>query len=695
MPESPQKSSVRTGSAAYDRKREQAKARSAAITLAGQDIGALPPPKNLARRLQADRSFRFFCEAYFPDVFTLAWSPDHLRVITKIETSVIDHEVFAVAMPRGMGKTTLCQIAVLWVILTGLHSYVMLVASTDEYAVAALSNIKSHLSGNRRLLEDYPEAIYPIACLEGQPRRALGQRYYGRPTHISWGIDRIVMPTIPGSRCSGAVVQVSGLTGNIRGALFVRPDGTQVRPSFAVIDDPQTDQSARSPSQVHERLAIINGAIAGLAGPGKRTAMIMPCTVIRAGDLADQLLDREKNPLWQGERTRMVYAFPTNEALWTEYGQIRADSYRNGGQGREATAFYARNRDAMDEGARVAWPERHLPNELSAIQHAMNIRLQDESAFWAEYQNQPLSDDGLNEGAISTDTVTAKANGVPRGVVPAGASHMTVFMDVQKSMIFFMVLACDDDFTAHVVDYGSFPDQQRPYYTLRDAKRTLSMEKPDASLEALILHGLDSVAERLLPRDWVREDGAMLRVDRCLIDANWGESTGTVRAFCRRSKFANLLTPAHGRYVSASQVPIGDKSKARGERVGLNWRVSVIAGQRHAIFDTNFWKSFLFSRISMSMGDRGGLTLFGRPGDHVMLADHLTAERPIRTQAKGRVIDEFKLSPGRDNHFLDCLAGCMVGVSIEGVDALKPSMGAPPKRKPIRLSELRGRRIGS
>ena len=41
-------------------------------------------------------------------------------------------------------------------------------------------------------------------------------------------------------------------------------------------------------------LSIVSGAITGLAGPGQRTAIIVPCTVIRSGDMADQLLDRQR-----------------------------------------------------------------------------------------------------------------------------------------------------------------------------------------------------------------------------------------------------------------------------------------------------------------------------------------------------------------------------------------------------------------
>ena len=206
----------------------------------------MPAPRDLARRARADTDFRFFCEAYFPHLFTLAWSDDHLRVIAKIERVVRGHETLAVAMPRGSGKTSMCLTAVQWAILSGQHPFVYLIAATNEAALALLANIKSHLAGNELLLADYPEAVYPIRCLQGETRRCRGQRYYGVPTRIGWGVDELVMPTIPASRCSGSIVRVSGITGNIRGALHTRADGTQVRPTLVVCDDPQTDQSARS-----------------------------------------------------------------------------------------------------------------------------------------------------------------------------------------------------------------------------------------------------------------------------------------------------------------------------------------------------------------------------------------------------------------------------------------------------------------
>lgn len=67
------------------------------------------------------------------------------------------------------------------------------------------------------------------------------------------------------------------------------PDGRSVRPELVVLDDPQTDESARSLSQCATRESILAGAVLGLAGPGKKISGIMPCTVIRPGDMRERV----------------------------------------------------------------------------------------------------------------------------------------------------------------------------------------------------------------------------------------------------------------------------------------------------------------------------------------------------------------------------------------------------------------------
>ena len=196
--------------------------------------------------------------------------------------------------------------------LYGHRDFVCLIGSDEGHAMDMLESIKTELDGNDLLLEDFPEVVLsdPVPRRHRQSLLAASSIRAQR-THIGWTAKEIVLPTIADSRASGAIIKVAGITGRIRGMKYKRPDGRSARPSLVVIDDPQTDESARSLSQCATRESILAGAVLGLAGPGKKIAGIMPCTVIRPGDMADNILDRDKHPEWNGERTKMVYSFPS------------------------------------------------------------------------------------------------------------------------------------------------------------------------------------------------------------------------------------------------------------------------------------------------------------------------------------------------------------------------------------------------
>ncbi|MFW5698671.1 MAG: terminase gpA endonuclease subunit, partial [Planctomycetota bacterium] len=620
------------------------------------------------------------------------------RVMGKIEQAVLEGGLFALAMPRGSGKTSLAECACLWAILYGHRDFVCLIGSDEAHAADMLDSLKTELETNDRLLEDFPEAVFPIQALDGIPHRAGGQLYHGERTHIGWTAKEIVMPTIPDSPASGAIIKVAGITGRIRGMKFKRPDGQAVRPSLVVLDDPQTDESARSVSQCQHREATLAGAVLGLAGPGRKIAGVMPCTVIRPGDMADRILDRELHPEWNGERTKMLYASPKATRLWERYAELRAESLRAGRGLELATQFYRDHRADMDAGARIAWPDRHNPDELSAIQHAMNLQLQDERAFWAEYQNEPLPDALAETDDLNVDVLLGRLNGYERRQIPTAAEHLTAFVDVQQKALFYVVCAWAADFSGWIIDYGTWPDQKRDYFTLRDLRSTLAMVAKGAGLEGSIYHGLEKLSADLMDRRWRRDDGAELSIDRLLIDANWGQSTDVVYQFCRASNYRANLLPSHGRYVGASSLPMSEQRRKRGDRVGLNWRLPGLTGRRairHVVFDANYWKSFIHARLCVAMGDPGGLSLWGRAGErHRRFAEHCCAEYRVRTAGRGREVDEWKLRPeGDDNHWFDGVVGCAVAASILGAAIPEVDGNGPAKdRKRIRLSSYKSSR---
>lgn len=665
----------------------------------GRDIGDLPEVANKERKDSCRYDLKLFCETYLPDAFNLAWSDDHLRCIGMLEQSVLEGGLFALALPRGFGKTTLCETAAIWAILYGHRQFITLVGATEEAAVEMLDSIKTEIETNELLSEDFPETCYPIASLEGISNRCAGQTYHGVRTRITWSAKELVMPTVDVSPASGTVVRVAGITGRIRGMKHKRADGKTVRPELVIVDDPQTRESARSLEQNKLRLKILSGDILGLAGPDKKIAAMMPCTIIEPGDMADQILDREKHPEWNGEKTRLLYKLPDDMKLWDEYAEIRADSLREDKNIKKATEFYRAHREEMDKGAVVAWPARFEKDELSAVQNAMNLMFRDSVAFASEYQNEPMKDDIGEESIMTADAIASKLNGIERERVPLDCTRLTMFVDVQKKCLFYTICAWNDEFSGAVIDYGTFPPQRNRRFTLDTLNPTLQDLYPHKAIEAQLYAAFTAFFKEKMDHVYLREDGMEMSIERAMIDANWGESTDVVYQYCRQTEFKGRVMPAHGHYIGASSRPMSEYRKKPGERLGLNWYMPSVTGKRairHVVFDTNFWKSFVHSRLGTSIGDHGCLTLWGsRPVVHELYSEHMTAEYRIKTAGRGRTVDEWRLRPERsDNHWLDCTVGCAVIASMLG-SALPETQGIAQRREPRKLSESRSAQVPS
>lgn len=668
----------------YDDLRSRAAERSRNASRAGREIGPLPEVQNISRRESTVLDFGRYCEIYRRKTFALRWSADHLRMISKIEEVVLRGGRQAYAMCRGFGKTSMCEAAAEWAHFHGHSPFTALIGATDDAADEMLESIKKEIEDNDLLLADFPEVCYPIRCLEGINHRVGGQILDGRNTNIQWTAGEIVLPTVQGSKASGSCIKVAGIVGRVRGMRRKMPDGTSARPRLVIIDDPQTDASARSPAQCQARENVLSKAIMGLGGPNVEIAAIMPCTVIQPGDMADRMLDRAVHPEWCGERSQLVYSFPTDTEIWRQYGELRKDDLRNGDRlTPTANAFYVANRERMDAGCVVAWDEFRKPNELSAIQSAMNLLIDDEDAFWSERQNKPRPIKVGDAKELIAAEVVERLNTKPRWEAPAAATRVTTFVDVQQRLLYYAVCAWAEDFTGWVIDYGSWPDQRKSYYTYRDCNPTIQVATKINSLEGSIFAALCLLGKQIYERRY-----GTLSPGLNLIDGSWGLSTETVYKYS--AMHAPLVMTSHGRGIQAGDNPMAVWAKQQGERRGLNWIVPPLkAGResRHVTYDSNFWKSFVAARLSMPMGERGALTLFGdKPAAHRLLADHVTAEYSVRTEGRGREIEEWKLKAHKpDNHLLDCLAGCAVAASVLGTQV--PDTVAP-KLEPVKYSEI-------
>lgn len=675
----------------YGARKERERERNAKQSRSGRDIGPIPEVVDPKRKAKAKESLRVFLESYFPQRFKLAWSRDHLKVIDKIERAVLHGGLFALAMPRGSGKTTISECAMLWAVLYGFRQFGVLIGASGDSATNLIDSLKAELDTNDLLLDDFPEVCFPIRALEGITNRAPGQHCCGEPTNIGWKGKRIVLPTIKGSLASGAIIVVRSLQGAIRGLKFTRADGQSVRPDFVIPDDPQTDASARSELQCRQRSKTLATSVMGLAGPGKKITAVMPCTVIRKGDLASEYLDRNLHPEWAGDTCKLVLSFPTNEDLWAEYMRIRDDDLRNDGDGSKATAFYKKNRKAMDAGAEVSWPERYEPGQISGIQYAMDLYLSIDpekvAAFHSEYQNDP-QDTTVSSTRLEASAISSKVSGLDASRVPAQATIVTSMIDVQHNLLYWLVAAWGDGFTGSVLHYGTWPDQPTNYFNSRSAQRTFAGVYPGLPLAAQIQKALTDLVPALLARKFVREDGTEMRISRLLIDAADGHVTDPVCDFIRAGNHGSIVRPSRGVGIGPADKPLSEYFRKEGERHGDHWIEAKMAKRtiQHVRFDANYWKSQMAQGLAAQPGQRGCITLYGTSQtNHRLLADHATSERgdQMSSDKTGRKVEVWTLMPSKtENHFWDCLVGSAVAASTQGI-----SFSSIAKRKPTKKSE--------
>ncbi len=676
--------------------------RSRRLSESVRDIGELPPVENPERREACRYDLAKFIMAYAPEGKD-PFSNDHIRVIHRIENAIFHGGRFVEAVYRGFGKSTISELTAVWAICYGHKRFIPIIGANQTRASDNLDSIKGTFESDL-LLADFPEVCYPIRSLEGINQRSHGQLYRGQPTHIEWSSDFLVFPMIPGSEAAGSVILACGITSSkVRGMKKRRGDGVQLRPDFVVIDDAQDEESAASPQQVTKRLNIVKKAIIRSAGHTTGMSVVMPCTVIQKDDLVDQLLDQRKNPAWQGERIPFIRRWADRHAdLWlVEYARLRntynADDPDDQIRARkDATAFYEAHQAEMDKGCLVSWEHCFARDEgeISAIQHAYNALIDDgPEVFASEFQNDPLTPPE-EEGQLTLEEVLAKLNNLKRYDVPTACEKLTAFIDVQGKCLYYVVCGWGSDFTGYIVDYGVFPDQHKSYFSLRDVTRTLQTAFPGTGQEGAWRTGFEALCEKLLAREWKRDDGSILRISRCLIDANDGNAAQTVYDFCRQSTHAAIVMPSRGKGVTASSTPFSDYRRKPGDRVSeWNWRIPAGIGRnaiRFILFDTNYWKSFVRSRWRVAKGDAGCLSLFGkRPEAQRMFAEHTTSEYSVRTEGRGRIVDEWKIRPGRtENHLWDCLVGCAVAASEQGIVLSGSSASARPRKPAIKLSEL-------
>lgn len=672
--------------ARYGRKKQREAARQRLQSHEEREIGPMPHVENPRRRSAAIKFLKKFCLTYLKARFSKPFGKAQLRVITEFERIIKHGGLLALAMPRASGKTALAVAAVLWAILCHGHRFVMLIAANLSMAKKLLAQVAVIVQKNKVLRADFPEFIYPIAVKNGiNQSRPL---FNGEPVEAKILKTEIVFASIEG-HCAGAVVQCAGLlSGNIRGQSYTLPSGEMLRPSLFIADDPQTRASAKSKGQTADRLAILAGDVEGTVGPGEEMSGIVPCTVIRNGDLADSLLDPAKNPHYQGLRFKMIEGLPADKdnKPWWEYKKVYDEGMRMRDNGAACRKYFRLHVKKLSRGLTEYWPARYKKGEVNAVHHALNLWCKNREAFHAEAQNDP-SAALMAEGNTPIMTgLFAKFTRRPRRIAPTWARKLVAYIDVSKEVLFYCVLAYGEGFRCAILDYGTFPDQGPEYFTKDNLRSKLSEDFAAAGnvggMESWIVWGLN----RLFPKlngPWSRDDGHELRIEKIGIDTGWGDSTDFLYEYCRASTVGSILIPCKGVGVTAGKKPMTEwTTKDNEPPPGFHWIVSTEPSKRAVWllrYDTNFWKTFTCTRAAAAPGP-GSLFLFGdETGTHQVLNDHCHLETPVYTAGRDRVVWEWKAPPNANNDKFDCVVGCVMLASFTGASLLEQYQVAPPR----------------
>ena len=636
---------------------------------------AIPRVKSYNRRAKCRKDLRKFMMTYGRSAFPLPFGEDHMRAIAYLEDAILRNGRFAMAMPRGSGKTTMVIWATIWALVYGHRRYIVVIACDMDAAKQIIDAVKGQLESNAILRDDFPKLCYPVRAIDGVAQRAARLRHAGQDIHMSWGARRIVCPEIDKSPSSGVRLEAYGLDGRLRGAFNQHADGRIERPDLAILDDPQKDKHAKSQPEVDKRERIIKGTVLGLAGPNKKIAAVMPCTVIQKNDLSDRILSPDKNPEWQSLRTKMVVRWPEQQdEMWAQYGEIRRECMLAGDTvAKKATEFYRKNREKMDAGSVVSWPARKYEHELSAIQHAENLLLDvGQSVFSAEYQNAPDENHTLLYVLTEPDVVS-QLNGFAPRTVPPKCPIVVGFVDINLYGLHWVVAAFRMDRAGFILDYGKFPSGNAKLYN--------GDGTDNGTEEQVVRRGLDTLGEAIvLGRKYGLDDtpGQSKRVDMLMVDCGYLDQV--VFDFANNSRLPTNVMPSRA-YGSRNYRPTG-----RHGRVGDGWHESEFAGKgRVVVHCADLWRMRSQKAWLQPVGSPGSISLFGDRQDiHAEIGRQCTREVLIGIEPRG-LYDQY-IWEGSDNgwHDLgDCLTGIHVAASYMGADPLTFGKNLLKRRRKI------------
>lgn len=601
----------------------------------------------------------------FPLAFYFPFTKYQLTRIKAIEQAIIYGGSQAIAADRSSGKTTITEGMAIHGILKGVVSYLFIVACNGPKAIALLRDVKGMITDSELLGRLYPEMVVPAEIAAKSPQKAAALIYNGNNIEFEWKQNKIKFPDIKTLPFAGFIIEAHGIDyGGIRGT---KEDNR--RPDFCLIDDPETEQSHKSETEVESRSKTIDNSIGGLGGRDKKIGVLILCTIQSEGCLADKYTDVNCKPAYGGIRQKAVIEWPNNIQLWDEYIEIRQENQKKGDKtGKKATSFYRKNRKKMDFSSEMANKNAYdRRTEISALQSIYNI-ISDHGMpmVLTEYQNEPPKKECDDEMVITSTLVMGKLNGVDRGIVPVWCEKLVIGIDIGGRIIHWSACAVAKGMKSAVVDYGT--------KAVHSPSGDLRKDENQAGLEQALWEALLELANQFIDGFPIADGLGMKIPDLIGVDAGYMEDV--IYRVCiaqAGSRWVPLMGVPGGKMVrKSSTVIVGDGWWRKRQNCGV-WLYSV---------DADKWKRSVQTGFLIADDINGNIRLFGKNKyDHKDFSNSMVSEKWEITHKNGRDIGGYRVIDRKINHHLDTMQYCRALASILGLSVL-PVTSPPPKPKP-------------
>ena len=671
-------------------------------SLAAAKTLIIPPCEDRERRelLESDDEewllWYFGDECGVSDPFTYRFVDQQRDMIAAIGYALRNGDDQAIAASRGEGKTTIAERLVLKYVASGQCNYAVLFGSTGPMAENILDAINTYIIDNDRFADDYPEISVPVRELQGAPQRARTQRATGHrhdngePYEMaelaySWCGNELIFPNVPGSPSAKAIIATRGLDAAVRG---LKKRGK--RPQLAIIDDPDTEDTARSEEQAAKLLKRIDAAIGGLGGQRRSVGRVVLTTLQSRIAASYVLTDPKQRQTFKGRRYRWLIKPPDRADLWEEYVAMRLDDLQQRDaagndtdpQARRSHAFYAERRAEMDAGAVVSNPNRYDPStlpdgtqrELSALQAYYNLvaKLGPEVVA-TEYDNDPPEESAIVESGLAPTAIQRKLSGFARRTFPRDCTVITVGADVRKTAIHWAARAWTEAGAYYTIDYGVHEVRGTTYGS-------------DEGVDEAIRKAVLEFADELRGYDFADDQGEVRAVDLTLVDAGW--KTDSIYAACHEIGTGIMPVMGFGRSSGCTQANFSEaQHRTRDKKPGDRWFLSKKGRLWLVCADADYWKGWEHDRWLTGPDKPGSMLLFGELASagnerltddekqHHSYARHITNEREVEEPHKGGLRRVWR-ARSENTHWLDASYYASVAANIRGI---RLQHAAPPK----------------